>query len=96
MDNNDHIQLLLGIDGKVDEMREKLHSIELTQTRIESDLKYHIKRTDLLEDKIMDIDASIKPIENATNAITGVGKIIAFFMGIIMAVLSLFRFFKKN
>ena len=96
MDNNDHIQLLLGIDGKVDEMRDKLHSIELVQTRIESDLKYHIKRTDLLEEKVMHIDENVKPIETAAHAITGIGKVMAFLAGILMAVLSIFRFFKKN
>jgi len=81
----------------VDEVKDKLHSIELIQTRMETDLKYHIKRTDLLEQKVLDIDDKMKPVETAKNAVWGLTKVIAFLAGMGVALLSLFRsIFNKN
>jgi hypothetical protein len=93
MENND-LNILLNIDSKVDDVRDRIHSIELTQTRMESDLKYHIKRTDLLEEKIFEIDDKMKPVENARTAAYGVAKIVAFIIAAIGAIVGLLRSFK--
>lgn len=41
---------------------ERLVEIRESQIRIEEDLKYHIKRTDLLEDRI---DRELRPVHKA-------------------------------
>jgi len=41
---------------------EKLVEIRESQIRMEDDLKYHIKRTDLLEERI---DSELKPVHKA-------------------------------
>jgi hypothetical protein len=95
--NDDQIGLLVSIDNKVDEVKDKLHSIELIQTRMETDLKYHIKRTDLLEQKVLDIDEKMKPVETTKNVIWVLAKIIAFLAGAVVAVFSFFKdIFNKN
>lgn len=95
MSDND-FSLLVSIDGKVDEVKDKLHNIELIQTRMESDLKYHIKRTDILEQKVLEIDDKVKPVENAKNAIWGISKVLAFLTGVGVAFLTIFKFFNKD
>lgn len=95
MSDND-FSLLVSIDSKVDEVKDKLHNIELIQTRMESDLKYHIKRTDILEQKVIDIDDKVKPVENAKNAIWAFSKALAFFTGVGVAVLTIFKYFSRS
>jgi hypothetical protein len=94
--SKDHIDLLIVIDGKVDEVKEKLQGIQVIQARMESDLKYHIKRTDLLEEKVFDIDEKIQPVESAKNTIWGFGKLIAFITGVIVAILTILESLKKH
>jgi hypothetical protein len=62
MENN-NTEILVSIDSKVDQVKDKLHSIEIVQTRIESDLKYHIKRTDLLEDQVVSINKKVEEFD---------------------------------
>lgn len=88
------LNILMGIDTKIDNVKDKIHSIEVTQIRMEGDLKYHIKRTDLLEQKVFEIDDKIKPVETAKNATTGLFKFIAFFLGLGAAIVALFKNFK--
>ena len=47
---------------EMEEIRKDVKVIRESQIRMESDLKYHIKRTDLLEDRLEDIETDIKPI----------------------------------
>ncbi len=87
----DHTELLIRIESKVDEVKEKLHSIELVQGRMEGDLKYHIKRTDLLEEQVSKIDEKIKPIEAIKSTSSMLAKIVAFLMGVAVAVSTIIK-----
>lgn len=91
----DHVGLLVGIDGKVDEVREKLHNIEIVQTRMESDLKYHIRRTDILEEKVMDIDEKVKPVESVKHLGTGIVKFLGFIGALAAAAAGIIRYLNK-
>ena len=46
----------------MEELKKDVKTIRESQIRMEADLKYHIKRTDILEDKIGDIETDIKPL----------------------------------
>ena len=46
----------------MEELKKDVKVIRESQIRMESDLKYHIKRTDLLEDRLEDIETDIKPL----------------------------------
>jgi len=94
--HEDNVSLLIGIDSKVDEVKEKLHNIEIVQTRMESDLKYHIRRTDILEEKVMDIDEKIKPIEGIKDFAIYTGKVVAFIGTLTMLIVSLMKLFSKQ
>ena len=94
--HEDNVSLLIGIDSKVDEVKEKLHNIEIVQTRMESDLKYHIRRTDMLEEKVMDIDEKIKPMEGIKDFAIYTGKVVAFIGTLTMLIVSLMKLFSKQ
>ena len=46
----------------MEELKKDVKTIRESQIRMEADLKYHIKRTDILEDKIEGIETDIKPL----------------------------------
>lgn len=89
------LDILISIDNKIDSVKDKIHSIEVTQTKMESDLKYHIKRTDLLEEKIFDMDEKMKPVETAKYATGGFFKLMALLGGIITAIIALMKTIKN-
>lgn len=51
--------ILDGQDEKLDSLSEKLHSMEIIQVEQGKDLKYHIKRTDLLEKKLEPVEEHV-------------------------------------
>ncbi len=46
----------------MEELKKDVKVIRESQIRMEADLKYHIKRTDILEDRLEIIEKDIKPI----------------------------------
>lgn len=94
--HEEQVSLLIGIDNKVDEVKEKLHNIEIVQTRMESDLKYHIRRTDILEERVMEIDEKVKPVESFKGFAMFTGKLIAFIGTLTMAIVSLMKLLSKD
>ncbi len=91
MSENDHTILLVNIDKKVDEVKDKLHSIETTQVRMEGDLKYHIKRTDLLEEQVELINKQTEPLNSAKILF----KLIPLLTGAIIAILTIIKLLKN-
>lgn len=89
-----HLDVLINIDNKIDDVKNHIHSVELIQTRMESDLKYHIKRTDLLEDKLFEIDDKLRPVEKTKHAAIGIARLIAFLIAAIAAIGGLLRVLK--
>ena len=69
--------LLINIDRKMDIMSNKIHRIELSQARMESDVEHHIKRTDILEKHVKTLETTMKPWEALGITWAGVAKLIA-------------------
>jgi predicted nuclease with TOPRIM domain len=93
---SEQFQILIGIDNKVHEVKEKLHGIELVQTRMEGDLKYHIKRTDLLEEQLNEVSDQVKPVETFKSFLTFTAKMVAFFTSLAIAVGTVLKITSKN
>jgi len=70
------------IDTKLEDIRSKIHNVDLTQTRMESDLRYHIRRTDLLEENFKLLHEKFKPIEAVRFTWFNIVKITVFFAAI--------------
>lgn len=86
-----NISLLVSIDGKIDALKDQVYDISIVQTRIESDLKYHIKRTDLLEDQIGEINNKVNPLHDAKHALIYISKIIGFFFGVLAGAIAIVK-----
>jgi len=76
MDNKDFV-IWLGdrldkIEGKLDEGRDHLASVDVTLAKQASDLEYHIRRTDLLESKTDKIATEVTPIKDHVQMVRGV------------------------
>jgi hypothetical protein len=52
--------LLIHILEKVDKIQEDVYVTRESQVRMEADVKYHIKRTDMLEDQVKKNSAVIR------------------------------------
>jgi hypothetical protein len=94
MENN-NTEILVSIDSKVDQVKDKLHSIEIVQTRIESDLKYHIKRTDLLEDQVVSINKKVEEFDFIKFVITKNFKVISIVAGSILTILTILKLLRS-
>jgi hypothetical protein len=94
-DNDNNTLLLINIDKKVDEVKDKLHGIEVIQSRMEGDLKYHIKRTDLLEEQVEQINKNIQPVNAVKNLLAAIFKAIPLILGIIVGIFTIIKFIKE-
>jgi DNA-dependent RNA polymerase auxiliary subunit epsilon len=87
--------LLINIDKKVDQIKNKLSDVEVVQTRMETDLKYHIRRTDLLEEQIDHINKNVEAFDIIKIVFLNAIKIVSFIAGITIAIITIIRFFKN-
>ena len=73
----------------MDEIKKDLKEVRESQIRMEADLKYHIKRTDLLEDHVDGLETKIellsKPIP-FRDILKIAGTAAAFFSSILMII----------
>ena len=66
------------MEKKLDDILEKVHSIDKTLISQHISLEHHIRRTDLLEDKVFGVEEEIKPLKQGVATIKGVFKLISF------------------
>jgi len=86
--------LLINIDKKVDEVKDKLHGIEVIQSRMESDLKYHIKRTDLLEEQVELVNKHIEPYNTFKVVFSASLKLVPLIIGVAVGIFTILKFIK--
>jgi hypothetical protein len=67
----------------MDEIKKELRTIRESQIRTELDVKYHIKRTNLLEAKVVPVYTAYTGIKWSIPAILVIGTIIARIKGFI-------------
>lgn len=67
------------LDSKLDRVDQRLDKVEIQQAVMTTDLKYHIKRTNLLE-------AELKPIQTKYQQVMGVVKFVGSVIGLVMAI----------
>lgn len=95
MSDDNHLSLLVNIDKKVDEVKDKIHGIEIIQSKIEGDLKYHIKRTDLLEEQVELINKNIEPFNLIRAIADNFLKIMPLLIGITVGIFTIIKYLKQ-
>jgi len=78
----------------MDEIKSDLKLVRESQIRMESDLKYHIKRTDLLEDHVDGLEEKIEDMSKPI-PIKDVLKIAATAAAFFSSILMIINHFKK-
>jgi chromosome segregation ATPase len=64
--------------NKLDQLDERLHSIDVTLAKQEVNLQEHMRRTELLEAEVNDVRASIEPVQDHVKIVNGILKFIGF------------------
>jgi hypothetical protein len=82
MDND---ALFARVIDKLDKLDEKLGSMDNTLIRQEEQLAYHIKRTDLLEQKLEPVETHVKRVDGA-GKLLGILAIIVGIVGTLYAI----------
>lgn len=66
------------MENKLDRIEGKISSIDMSISEIKTDLKYHIKRTDLLEIEIKPLKEKYLQLEGVMKFMAAVFAIVAF------------------
>jgi hypothetical protein len=92
MDEVKHI--LNRLEHKMDITDSKISNIDVTLAKQEEQLRFHIKRTDLLQSSIEQVEKEIKPIQVHVNRMDGAIKLLGFIsllIGVCGSILKLLR-----
>lgn len=73
------------INDKLDKIVDKMHDIDKTLVKQEENLKQHMYRTELAENRLDDIDDDLKPIKAHVQRLNGVAKFIVL-IGIVVGI----------
>lgn len=66
------------LENKVDSVQSHCAQIDVTLTKQAADVEHHIKRTDLLEYRVEQVAASIRPISEWQTRIKAIGWLVGF------------------
>lgn len=91
MSNHTERELLLNLTDKVDDLREKVHDIDITIAKQEINLKEHMRRTEAIEKEHEFFKKEVKPALNAYKFMSVCMKLI---FPIITAIGIYFKYFK--
>lgn len=81
------------ISDKIEKTEGRLGNIDITLAEQAKDIKYHIKRTDLSEERLERLENEVKPVKDHVTRVEGIVKflsILATVIGISVAVSKLF------
>lgn len=91
MKNNTEKELLLRLHDKVDSISEKIKEVEIIQSKHETNLLTHMKRSDLAETRMEFIENEVKPILQGLSFLKTVAKIAASISSLLYAISKFFR-----
>lgn len=80
------------IDAKLDKIDDRLNKIDVHLATYNEQLKYHIKRTDMLEVELKPVAKHVQQMRGVGKAL-GIGALVATIVGGVTAIIALFRQF---
>lgn len=84
-------ELLLKIDTKIDEIKEKLNDHEVILTKQQNNIEEHMRRTDIAEERLENFEKEVKPILEGISGLKTLAKIISFVSVLAYSISRLFR-----
>lgn len=84
-------ELLLKIDTKIDEIKEKLNDHEIILNKQQNNIEEHMRRTDIAEERLENFEKEVKPILEGISGLKTLAKIISFVSVLAYSISRLFR-----
>ena len=81
------------LEAKIDKIAEAVASVDRTLERNTTSLEFHVKRTDLAEQRIEQVAESLRPIEQHVAMVQGALKLLTMGLAVIGTLAGLFKFF---
>lgn len=75
-------------------MQEDINEIKIVLTKIETDLRHHIKRTDILEDEVRAWRKDFEPIQKHVGFVNGLGKLLLVVAALTTTIVGFVALFK--
>ena len=75
-------------------MKEDINEIKIMLANIETDIRHHIKRTDLLEEEVRAWRRDMEPVQKHITVVNGLGKLLLILAAVASAVAAMFASFK--
>lgn len=89
-------EILHLIHAKVEKISEDVAELKIGQAVMQEDVKHHIKRSDMLEELLIDVkEKDIEPLKKDMNQIHGIVKFILAVATVIGVLFPIFRHFSK-
>jgi uncharacterized membrane protein YheB (UPF0754 family) len=93
------------VDSKLEKMNEKLDAIvakqgemNITLVRLTDSVEVHVKRSDLLEERVDLLAGDLKPVEDHVTMVNGALKFLVYLgavVGLVAGLLKIFEFFHR-
>lgn len=84
-------ELLLKIDTKIDEIKEKLNDHEIILNKQQNNIEEHMRRTDIAEERLENFEKEVKPILEGISGLKTLAKVISFVSVLAYSISRLFR-----
>lgn len=84
-------ELLLKIDTKIDEIKEKLNDHEIILNKQQNNIEEHMRRTDIAEERLENFEKEVKPILEGISGLKTLAKVISFVSVLVYSISRLFR-----
>lgn len=86
-----HQELLLLLHTKLDEVKDDIHEIKITQVKHEGNLQEHIRRSEIAEQRLDLIEGEVKPILQGMGFLKTIAKIVTTISSLLYAASKFFR-----
>ena len=84
-------EMLLKIDTKIDEIKEKLSDHEIILAKQEANIQEHMRRTEVSEKRLEKFEEEVKPILEGISVFKTVAKIASVVSAIVYSISRIFR-----
>jgi predicted nucleic acid-binding Zn-ribbon protein len=84
-------EMLLKIDTKIDEIKEKLNDHEVILAKQEANIQEHMRRTEISEEKLEKFEKDVKPILEGVSIFKTFAKIVSVVSAIAYSISRLFQ-----
>lgn len=84
-------EMLLKIDTKIDEIKEKLSDHEIILAKQEANIQEHMRRTEVSEKRLEKFEQDVKPVLEGISVFKTIAKIASVVSAIVYSISRIFR-----